>query len=174
MENQTIRWYRSKVDLWLAILLAVPPLAIVALLVRGLQTGRTEDLVGGGIVGLLIAALYGGLLFPIRYGINRHELIIQAGWLRQHIPLASITEVYPTWNPLSAPALSLDRLHVQYAPHSAAEAGPATSPPTTPGRLNRFFHSQRISPADRAAFLHDLAAAAGLEPHGDHLKREQP
>lgn len=56
MENQTIRRYRSKVDLRLAVLLAVPPLAIVARLVRGLQTGRTEDLDGGGIVGLLAAA----------------------------------------------------------------------------------------------------------------------
>lgn len=174
MTDPNTRWYRSQVDLWLAVVLAVPPLAIASLLVRGIQTGRTEDLVGGGIVGLLIAALYAGLLFPIRYGISRHELIIQAGWLRQRIALAAITEVYPTRNPLSAPALSLDRLHVQYDPRLVNASDPAGQSSASGSRLNRFFHSQRISPADRAAFLSDLAAAAGLERHGDCLKREQP
>lgn len=174
MEPQTIRWYRSKVDLWLAGLLAVPPLAIASLLVRGIQTGRIEDLVGGGIVGLLIAALYGGLLFPIRYGIGHHELIIQAGWMRQHIALAAITEVYPTRNPLSAPALSLERLHVQYDPRLITATEPSGQPPAKTSRLNQFFHSQRISPADRAAFLNDLAAAAGLEQIDNRLKRQLP
>jgi len=174
MENQTIRWYRSKVDTWLAVLLAVPPLAIASLLVRGIQTGRTEDLVGGGIVGLLIAALYGGLIFPLRYGIGEGAFVIKFGLCRQTIPLGSITEVHPTWNPLSAPALSLNRLHVQYDPRLITTTEPLGQPPIATSRLNRFFHSQRISPANRAAFLKDLAAAAGLEQLGDHLKRQQP
>jgi hypothetical protein len=75
---------------------------------------------------------------------------VRFGICRQRIPLADISEVHPTHNLLSAPALSLDRLHVQHG--------------------HGLFKAVMISPADRNLFLDDLAQKAGLEKtKGAHL-----
>ncbi len=67
------------------------------------------------------------------------------------IPLAEISEVRPTSNPLSAPALSLDRLRVQFGR----------------GLVGAVF----ISPVDRDHFLDELAQKAGLKREGARLVR---
>jgi hypothetical protein len=93
------------------------------------------------------------LLCPLYYEITPSTLLVRSGWMRRQIPLASIQRVFPTHNPLSAPALSLDRLQVEY----------------TQGRLRRFV---LISPRDTLSFLRDLAERAGeLEVQGDQLIR---
>jgi hypothetical protein len=143
------RWYPSKVDWWLAILLAVGPLACVAALVGAVVAG------GGAIVAwagaLFIAAIYLGLVFPMRYGIEGDALVVRHGVVRQRIPLKDISEVAPTRNPLSSPALSLDRLAIRFG--------------------EGFFKSAMISPAAKAEFLDELAVAAGLRRDGDRLVR---
>jgi hypothetical protein len=82
---------------------------------------------------------------------REHHLLVRFGICRQRIPLADIAEVHPTHNPLSSPALSLDRLRVQYG--------------------QGFFKAVMISPADRNGFLDDLAHKAGLKREGDRLVR---
>ena len=87
----------------------------------------------------------------MRYGLDDTHLLVRFGLCRQRIVLADISEVHPTSNPLSSPALSLDRLHVQYG--------------------EGFFKAVMISPADRNRFLDDLAQKAGLKREGDRLIR---
>jgi hypothetical protein len=93
------------------------------------------------------------LLFPLYYEITPSTLLVRSGWIHREIPLASIQRAFPTHNPLSAPALSLDRLQVEYMQ----------------GSLPRFV---LISPQDRPGFLRDLADRAGdLQVQGDQLVR---
>jgi hypothetical protein len=87
----------------------------------------------------------------MQYGMDETDLVIRVGLCRRRIPLAEILEVHPTRNPMSSPALSLDRLHVQFGPG--------------------FFKAVMISPMDRDRFLDDLAKKAQLKREGDRLVR---
>lgn len=150
----TIEWYPSKIDWWLALLLCVPPVASIAVCVAMVPlalAGMTSGLLVGIASVLLVFGIYFGLVFPMRYGLDDTHLLIRFGICRQRIPLADISEVYPTHNPLSSPALSLDRLHVRFG--------------------QGFFKATMISPADRDRFLNELAQKAGLKREGDRLFR---
>lgn len=151
MANGTMNWYRSKIDWWIALLLCVPPVASIVVGIA-LVLGENSSEWPWSIVGiLLIFGIYFGLVFPMRYGLDDTHLLVRFGICRQRIPLIDIVEVRPTHNPLSSPALSLDRLNVQF------------------GR--GIFRSVMISPADRNRFLDDLAQRADLTREHDRLVR---
>lgn len=152
MSATSTRWYRSKVDWWLAVILAIPPVAAVAVMAAGLVGGELPVVGIGATMTAIMAAVYFGVTFPIRYGFDELHLIVRHGLCRQMIPLAKISNVRPTHNPLSSPALSLDRLWVQYG--------------------TGLFRAIMISPAERDAFLNDLSQRAGLKREGDRLVRE--
>ena len=147
--------YRTKIDVWvLAVLIGAFVFTLLDWLFflvfwRGVLIERL-------IVVLLIPLIWGGilsLLIPTYYEITSSTLFVRSGWLRYRIPLASIQRVFPTHNPLSAPALSLDRLQIEYM------------------QGNRL-QSQLISPQDKPGFLQDLARHAGdLHWQGDQLIR---
>jgi hypothetical protein len=81
-------------------------------------------------------------------------LRIRSGVLKGDIPIASITSVTPTHNPLSAPALSLDRLAISYEKGGHPRLG-------------------LVSPKEKAAFLQELSARdPGLRAEGDGLVRD--
>ena len=75
------------------------------------------------------------VLTSTSYTLTSGHLVVRSGPFRRRIPIADIVEVTPTTNPLSAPALSLNRLRV-----------------TSRGA------SVTISPADRGRFVADLEA----------------
>jgi hypothetical protein len=152
VRNGSIRWYKSKVDWWLAPLLALPPIATLSFTASALWRGNVSEIAGGGGAMLWVLIVYVGVVFPMRYGIGDARLTIRFGLCRQRIPLAEIRAVYPTRNPLSSPALSLDRLHVRFG--------------------EGFFKSVMISPAERDEFLRHLASAAALRQDGDRLTRD--
>jgi hypothetical protein len=152
MPGEPMQWYRSKVDWWLAVLLCLPPAASIAVCLALALNGKPSEVPWGVGVVLLVFGIYFGLVLPMRYGLDDAHLVVRFGVCRQRIALANIVEVHPTHNPLSAPALSLDRLHVQF------------------GR--GFFKAVRISPVDRDRFLQDLALRARLKREGDRLVRE--
>jgi hypothetical protein len=151
MLGETMRWYPSRVDWWLAALLCLLPLASLGVCLALVLAGQTAALPVGLASVLLVLGIYVGLVFPMRYGLDSTHLVVRFGLCRQRIPLVEIAEVGPTHNPLSSPALSLDRLRVQYGPG--------------------FFKAVMISPADRNGFLDDLAQKAGLKREGDRLVR---
>lgn len=147
--SEVARWYPSKVDWWLGLVLVLAPATTVLL----------PAIASPGLEGLLVAAggaaffalLYLGVVLPMRYGITDEVIIVRHGLVRQRIPLGAITEVYPTRNPLSSPALSLDRLYIRFG--------------------TGFFAAAMISPADKAGFLAELQARAGLVRQGEKLVR---
>lgn len=151
MSAEPLRWFPSKIDWWLVPVLGVPPVAAVAACVASALAGSTPGLLVGAAVAVLVAGIYGGLVFPMRYGMDDTHLVVRFGVCRRRIPLADISEVRPTSNPLSAPALSLDRLRVQFG--------------------QGFFKAVLISPEDRNRFLDALAQKSGLRREGDRLFR---
>ena len=146
-----MEWYPSKVDWWLVPLLSLPYVAAVAVCVNVLLDGKVSELPWaiGGV--LLVLGIYFGLVIPVKYGLDKTRLVVRFGVCRQRIPLADILEVRPTYYPLNAPALSLDRLRIQFG--------------------TGLFRGVVISPADRDRFLDDLAERAGLTRQGDRLVR---
>ena len=151
MAAEQVRWYSSKVDRWLVPVLALPPVGAVVVCVAGALVGSRAELVAGVAMAVFVAILYAGLVFPIRYGLGDRDLVVRFGVCRRRVPLAGITEVKPTHSPLSAPAMSLDRLRVRFGPG--------------------VFEGVTISPADRGHFLDELARRAGLKREGDRLSR---
>lgn len=134
--------YRSKVDAWIAAIL------IGAFLITLITTLSVLLLPGAFAAAwwsvILVVVVWGfvlSLLFPLYYEITPTALLVRCGWTRREIPLDSIQQVFPTRNPLSSPALSLDRLQVDYRQ----------------GNLPRYI---LISPQDKVGFLHNLSANA--------------
>jgi hypothetical protein len=95
--------YRSKIDWWLMLIVYG---AFVYPVVDGIRMKQyILSLVFVGII-LLISFLF----YNTRYTIEGENLLI---W-RTKIDINSIRKVYKTRNPLSSPALSLDRLAIVY------------------------------------------------------------
>jgi len=91
---------------------------------------------GGSLFFLILAILMPVVLYGISYTLTRDKLIIKCAFLfRSIISLKQIIEVYPTRNPLSAPACSLDRLRIKYTGH---------------------WFGALISPDDKQVFMQDL------------------
>ena len=95
-------------------------------------------------IAIPLALVLCGFLLWLAYGtgytIGAEVLVARCGPVRVRVALSEIHEVAPSRSPWSAPACSLDRLHVRTR--------------TGPGVL--------ISPLDKAGFLHALVVAA---PH---------
>lgn len=142
--------YRTKIDRWLLVVIigAFASSLLILLFVNvfvGIPIVRW--------VTVLVLLAWGSvlsLIVPVSYQITASTLLVQSGWLRNRIPLASIQRVFPTRNPLSGgPALSLDRLQIEYLQGDV-------------------LRSVLISPQDKAGFVRDLAEQAGdFQVEGD-------
>lgn len=145
-----MRWFASKVDPWLAVLLALP--AVIAAAALGWTVYRGEE-AWLALAALAVVLLFlFGLVLPIRYGIGQGELVIRHGLVRQRCKLAEILSVTPSRSPLSSPALSLDRLEIR--------------------KGERWTDRILISPAEREEFLRLLAEQGGMQREGGALLRE--
>ena len=151
MSNADVRWFRSKIDWWMGLILVALPVIELGGLAVAVRDGNGEAITSMAVAFGMVAAVYGLLLIPIRYGVSSDRLVIRFGVVRRHVDLAAIREVYPTHNPLASPALSLDRL--------AIRTGDGT------------FGTSLISPAEREEFLLTLASGAGLVRDNDRLVR---
>ncbi len=56
---------------------------------------------------------------------DQQTLRIVSGPMVWRVPVDSITTITPTHNPLSSPALSLDRLRIRYGKHDSVMISPA-------------------------------------------------
>jgi hypothetical protein len=123
--------YPSKVDGWLVAVLVVAVVASVA--------------AGGAAIAadspfMLAIVLPFGAVLPLwiaqttRYTLDDAALNIASGPFRWRVPLRDIRGVTPTRSPLAGPALSLDRLRIDY------------------GRARSIL----ISPEDARGFLNEL------------------
>lgn len=146
MEAQGIRWYPSKVDPWIMALLIFLPAVEISVVVASVISRAWPAALVGLIALLFVGCLYGLCVWPMRYGIGEELLIVRFGICRSRVRIADIREVYRTSNPLSSPALSLDRLWIQYG--------------------SRWYQAVMVSPREQEAFIADLAARVPLERSG--------
>jgi hypothetical protein len=144
--------HRAKVDRWLAAVLiaaALLPLALGAVILAGgidVPVPASEAMPAAlgltALSGLIILVLWA--CYKTRYEITATELIIWFPPFRTALPLESLFEVFPSHNPLSAPAPSMDRLRINYRRKSGRKG------------------FALISPRDKESFVRDLTSAA---PH---------
>ena len=131
--------FRSKVDRWILVLIliviVVQVVAITAAVTEAGEPGMITSLI---LVMIGVVALMIWLLLGTHYTVDRGLIRVVSGPFRWKVPIDEITSVTATRNPLSSPALSMDRLSIRY------------------GKRRRIM----ISPADKAGFLkaigHDL------------------
>lgn len=119
--------FKSKIDTWLAVVISVASLiSLFSVYMIMVQPS------GGWIVlviAVFILALGVGLplwiLLSTKYAVSTNTLIVTSGPFRWRIALNRIKTVVPTRNPLSSPALSLDRLEIKYDKHKVVLISPA-------------------------------------------------
>ncbi len=115
--------YPSKIDKWLgAILLLVPVVSIYAVM----NSWRTD---AGDPFSVLLTLAFGiglplWILLSTRYVLGTEKLHIRCGPFTKQIAIADIHDVQPTRNPLSSPALSLDRLRLRYGNNKSVMISP--------------------------------------------------
>jgi hypothetical protein len=134
----------SKQDLWLKLLLIAT--------VVGEAAGGAAILIYGperwpGFVLLAAAAFVAWLMRSTYYIVDESVLIVRCGPFRWTIGLGEIESITPTRNPLSSPALSLDRFWISYRRR---------------GRKRAIM----ISPLDKDGFLAAVTQRAGRALQG--------
>ena len=106
--------FKSRVDTWLAVLI----LLSMGLCIYGAGYAILEGELLGNLVALFMIGT--GVLLPLwlllttRYSVSDDDLDIRCGPFRWQIRRDTITSIKPSNNPLSSPALSLDRLRIRY------------------------------------------------------------
>ena len=122
----------SKVDGWIipviVVAIAGTIWALIAVMIT--ETPWLIRIAVAAVTALVIVLLF-SIFTRTHYTIAHGELRVVSGPFRRTIPLSEITSIEPSRNPLSSPALSLDRLKVFYG-------------------KKKFV---LISPADKAGFL---------------------
>jgi hypothetical protein len=140
--------FTSKVDAWVAVAIAIGPVAALASAIGGSLSDSPAGIVGW-LVLVGVAALYVLIVWPIAYELHPKELVVRFGRMRTRIPYGEISGVKPSRSLVAGPSYSLDRL--------AIDRGGRGLPVL-------------VSPADRDRFLTDLAMRIPhLRRDGDRL-----
>jgi len=146
--------FKSKVDRWLLLVIAAP-MVIVAVVI-GVTATRLSHL-SAVMLAMLVVPLVLGVALPVwiflgtSYTVDRDALTVRCGPITQVIPVRSITRIVNSRSIESAPALSLDRLTIEY------------------GTGRRVV----ISPEDKPRFLEALARA-GTGVTSESLRGRSP
>ncbi len=132
------RPYPSKRDWWIVLIVWGTIAMTVLAGVKAAQSAFASSLALAFV--LSCAAVVLGMLtilYATYYIITGDRLVAHCGPFKKSVLLQDIEEVVPSHNPLSSPALSLDRLHV---------------------RCRGSVFGLLISPRDKQGFLADLVA----------------
>lgn len=152
-----MKQHRSRVDFLFALMMLVG-VFLVDLAAMGTSMVfhlAAPQAIFMGLIGVLtLPALVLLFLLPMRYTLTSDELVMRSGLLRWHIPLSAIMTAKTTRSLRPAPALSYQRLRVDYQK----------------GNRSR---SIDLSPRDRNRFLSDLVSIdRGLVWQADGLVRQ--
>ena len=105
--------FGSKIDAWLRLVVAGGLVATWLSPVRRVWAGRAIDSLD--IIAPLLATAFIVWVFRTTYYVvSADVLIVRAGPIRRTVPLRLVQRLRATHNPLSSPALSLDRIEVTY------------------------------------------------------------
>ncbi|MEM1143055.1 MAG: PH domain-containing protein [Pseudomonadota bacterium] len=120
-----MRVFKSKIDAWLlAILVFSTGMLLYAVYAAASQGGPGNIAVAIGLV-TVGAGLPIWLFAGTKYVVTQDVLRIKSGPFSWTIELSTICSVVETRNPISSPALSLDRLEIKYADGRSVLVSPA-------------------------------------------------
>lgn len=135
--NRAVNVYRSKTDAWLVAILVFSAIASLFGAIVVWSAGSAVAWALASFIAGIGAGLPLWLLYSTSYTLGQGQLVVRSGPFTWRITIADITSVTPTSSPLSSPALSMDRLRIEYGKGA----------------------SLMISPRDKNRFLNDLEAA---------------
>lgn len=107
----------SKIDFWIALVLWGSSSLLIAIPFLQWKRSKSGSLVQSIVLTVILLPFIALMLMPffgMKYTLTNSQLLINNGFSTQRIELADITYITPTRNPLSAPALSLERLEINY------------------------------------------------------------
>jgi hypothetical protein len=115
--KMTAMRFESKRDTWLILLLRVLPIVVLAV-IAGVWYTSHHSLEGPiiGAVLIIVVELFfiETLLRSTYYTVEGGTLTIRSSFITWRVPIAKIHSITATRSALSSPALSLDRLRVEY------------------------------------------------------------
>jgi hypothetical protein len=139
MVTSTSSTYASKVDTWLAVVMSVAALGALAACAMLLSAPVPRGWMVAIPLFAITVCLPVWLFTTTQYQFQGADLLIQSGPFRWAVPIQEIRAVSGTRNPLSSPALSLDRILIEYGQGK----------------------SIMVSPKDQQGFLAELKARRG-------------
>ena len=111
----TEKRFKSKVDLWiLLVIVAMVIMDVVLIIALAMEPGSPAEKTGAILVCIALMALLASLALRTYYAVDKNVLRVVSGPFRWKIPIDQITSVTPTRTLLSSPAMSLDRLKIEY------------------------------------------------------------
>ncbi|ARD28410.1 PH domain-containing protein [Acinetobacter lactucae] len=128
--------FRSKIDWWLLLIFIVTTAIIVMKIYEENHNYSLASNFPHLIFYSLIILVIWLPIFNTYYVVENNTLIIKSLVFRWKININDITQIEPTHNPLSSPALSLDRLKIYYMKN-----GEVTSVMISPKDKERFFQA---------------------------------
>ena len=115
------RSFKSAVDSWYYLLIVIIP---VTVLVPILFAPSETDRMIGIVIGALAAALPIWLLVSTVYEVDEENLLVRSGPFRWTIRLSDIRTIEPSKSLISSPALSLNRLRIEYGSYKSILVSP--------------------------------------------------
>ena len=128
----------SKVDFWIALILWVGSLSFILIPLWEWRWGKSNSRMRNILLMVILLPFAVLMLMPFfgtKYTLTDSQLYVDSGLSTQTIELTDITHITPTRSMMSAPALSLDRLKIEYRNKEVL-----------------------ISPKDRASFYQEIQA----------------
>jgi hypothetical protein len=111
----SVKRFRSKLDTWLVFVVVAALVVLTAALVSMVISGAPFSAIALFLGVMTAVTLFIGLIFTRTwYEVDARELRIVSGPFRWTIARESIRSIEESRNPLSSPALSLDRLRISY------------------------------------------------------------
>lgn len=104
--------YESAIDLWIAAMLLITPLAATAIGISLVWIDRSGDASVMFLTAALTLLLTGAFTVPCRYTLLADTLSVRCGLICYQIPYADIRRIERSASWLSGPALSLRRVLV--------------------------------------------------------------
>ena len=138
--------FKSKVDRWLkALVFGIPIVVLAVPVMMAARNGKPQPIIPALLVVIIIIAFNSWLFRTTDYRIENGTLHIRSAFIHWTVEIREIVSIVPTRNPLSSPALSLDRLQINYRKN---------------GRARMIL----VSPEDKRGFIDALRAVNGAIP----------
>ena len=109
--------FTSKIDIWIGFMLLGGSFIMIAIPFWQCKKSENGSLAKSVFLAFIFLPFTALMLMPFfgtKYTLSDGQLLINNGFSTQRIELTDITYIIPTRNMISAPALSLDRLEVDY------------------------------------------------------------